>query len=322
MVQIDQQPGGDTYLTIDQLATWIEKNQHKFVFLVYHGGGGGEHICNYLSQQPNLFYKTLDDDDINTVKYGINKSEYNNGSALARSIQSPLLFLEMNEMPNEFLSVRRERNSITFKQLAEFILTYDNVGSDEEHRPPTKKDLNEFDQQDLPMLFRSHTCVRYHHLFKYSKIIFQHSRKYQEYIRVLGMLKHHEDLTASHTLNKTIMASVPKEELTQTVINSIVYSGWQEDIYGQLDQPDDSWLLEWNRSFLDYIRYRNYNILFITFEECFTGDWVNKEFGINSTDFNNAMILWDKNNTKFIKSLNTPPLLLSLPNQELYNDTN
>ena len=58
MVQIDQQPGGDTYLTIDQLATWIEKNQHKFVFLVYHGGGGGEHICNYLSQQPNLFYKT------------------------------------------------------------------------------------------------------------------------------------------------------------------------------------------------------------------------------------------------------------------------
>ena len=322
-------------LTVDELATWIEKNQHKFVFLVYHGGGGGEHICNYLSQQPNLFYKTLDDKGINKVDDG-NRSRYENGSALARSIQTPLLFLEManEDQLNGIVGFDpKERNSITFKQLAELILKYDlidkNATITEEpgldsihgwHRPPTKKDLDEIDQQDLPMLFRSHNCINYHHLFKDSRIIFQYSRNYQEYIRVLGMLKHQIVLTTSHGLNETLVASVPKEELTQTVINSIVYASWQEDIYGH-HLNDKIWLLEYNSHFLDYIRYLNYNIRFVTFEECFTGDWVTKEFGIDSIAFNNAMIQWDKNNTKFIKGLNTPPLLFRCPNQELYNDT-
>jgi hypothetical protein len=42
-------------LTIDELATLLERNKHKFIFYSYFGGMGGEFILNYLSDNvPNI----------------------------------------------------------------------------------------------------------------------------------------------------------------------------------------------------------------------------------------------------------------------------
>ena len=37
-------------LTIDELATLLERNKHKFIFYSYFGGMGGEFILNYLTE--------------------------------------------------------------------------------------------------------------------------------------------------------------------------------------------------------------------------------------------------------------------------------
>ena len=41
-------------LTIEELATLLERNKHKFIFYSYFGGMGGEFILNYLTDNvPN-----------------------------------------------------------------------------------------------------------------------------------------------------------------------------------------------------------------------------------------------------------------------------
>ena len=43
-------------MTKDKFIKFIKDNRHKFVFISYRGGMGGEAICNYLTQKTDYFY--------------------------------------------------------------------------------------------------------------------------------------------------------------------------------------------------------------------------------------------------------------------------
>ena len=43
-------------MTKDKFINFIKDNRHKFVFLSYRGGMGGETICNHLTQESDYFY--------------------------------------------------------------------------------------------------------------------------------------------------------------------------------------------------------------------------------------------------------------------------
>jgi len=43
-------------MTKDKFINFIKDNKHKFVFISYRGGMGGETMCNYLAQESDYFY--------------------------------------------------------------------------------------------------------------------------------------------------------------------------------------------------------------------------------------------------------------------------
>ncbi len=45
-------------MTKDKFLKWCEDNAHKFVVISYQGGAGGEGLCNYLTQDTDLFYNS------------------------------------------------------------------------------------------------------------------------------------------------------------------------------------------------------------------------------------------------------------------------
>ena len=43
-------------MTKDKFINFIKDNRHKFVFISYRGGMGGETMCNHLAQESDYFY--------------------------------------------------------------------------------------------------------------------------------------------------------------------------------------------------------------------------------------------------------------------------
>jgi len=57
-------------MTKDKFINFIQKNRHKFVFINYRGGMGGETICNHLTKKSDYFYnETLKKDILDNYQH-------------------------------------------------------------------------------------------------------------------------------------------------------------------------------------------------------------------------------------------------------------
>jgi len=268
-----------------KLATWLENNQHKFIFYTYWGGTGGEYVCNYLTEHLDLYNtKALTFDNVYNNSEDLDK--FNSAVTNRYNFTDPLL---CDSLANEFQTSEEEElnktpfdlKTDTWLELATLITRY----ADRDGKVLDKDILEDFNNQDKKYLIRIHRILPYMELFNKSKIYLVKAGKWHGYTSLLAKTK----LSSSNLID--ILACTADE------IN--------HDIH---------YIKAHHQDWIDH-----YNIDLISFEDVFTGKWASKEFKLDKKKFNKAMIKWDKRNTKYLKEKGIQiPNNIKRLNKELY----
>jgi hypothetical protein len=174
-------------MDINQLATWLESNQHKFIFYCYTGGSGGEFICNYLINHVDLFNKTANEYK-NSYTQTESMDKFDNHSSVNNrsNFLDPLLY---DSLSNSFQTSKEliqddtpDHDSIdTFTTLAGMILTY----IEREGWKLDESLLQAFANQDKKYLIRIHRMYPFMKLFNKSKNYVIRTDKWHQYTSLL-----------------------------------------------------------------------------------------------------------------------------------------
>ena len=292
-----------TNATVKMIATWLESNQHRFIFFIYNTGAGGEFIHSYLGKQPDvLFYRHYEKSNA-PIHYPTNRTT--------------MFIPNISKGIQEYLRIQSDIDTHTFESIAEDLIKIT-------AHPITIADITAFEKLPGRIMLLAHETSHWMTLFRKSKIIFYSGGEYDNYIEILGTLKCLDDGDGPWAKFKKY--NPPSSNLRQDLINAIIYDGWQREVknvYSEEVVVQEDWLVRGNRHFLDANkRLKNYNIRFVDFCDSFNGTWINDEFGIDSNEFNKAMIEWDKDNTTFLRTYCSgivPKFIGKQPNRYLYN---
>jgi len=195
---------------------FIKKNSHKFVFYSYHGGGGGEFICNYLTEKTDYFYNKQI--NVNTyIKPGENRSTFNDvlfGGAFTNLAQKGISSLNYDGQGHKFWKysiisrwnplynidfinkhiintdghVVEIDDEIYYNDIIEKLFNYnrDVPGIDDEIKHVCK----EFTNQNKPYLIKTHGISKDFMYFKDSKFIeLTIDKKWERYCDLLHTIK-------------------------------------------------------------------------------------------------------------------------------------
>tara|TARA_B110001454_G_scaffold218405_1_gene246269 strand:+ start:1007 stop:2113 length:1107 start_codon:yes stop_codon:yes gene_type:complete len=192
-------------MEVNQLATWLENNKHKFIFYSYPGGTGGEFVCDYISKHLDLYnakaltfdnaYTRSESENAASGAKGGNKFKTFNTSVTNRyNFLDPLLYdaftngfrtgeeviLGVNPMIGDSTLVPNEED--TFTIIARKIIEYINS---EGYNTLDESMLEDFNNQDKKYLIRFHRMLPYMKLFNTSKIYVIKADKWNAYVSLL-----------------------------------------------------------------------------------------------------------------------------------------
>lgn len=159
-------------LSIPELATLLERNKHKFIFLSYHGGMGGEFIMNYISDNSPSIIKQEDATLMAKTQWGDNNIKDSNKFYFPDTIFCHYFLVEGHANVN----LESYKTATTFNELAEKIMSeaVDGAGTPghlgyEGHDFNTLLELDK--HEDMRYLIKVHHIYDELKLFKNSKII-------------------------------------------------------------------------------------------------------------------------------------------------------
>ena len=172
-----------------QLATWLENNQHKFIFYSYAGGTGGEFVCSYLADNLDLYNNTASEFNTPYKKREIDDL-WDSKTTNRYNFLDPLLY---NSLANGFRKgedlvqdIEPDTSGESFDDLAKMILTYIKR---EGYETLDSKLLEDFNNQDKKYLIRLHRILPYMKLFNKSKVYVVKADKWHQYTSLLVEVK-------------------------------------------------------------------------------------------------------------------------------------
>ncbi len=132
-----------------------------------------------------------------------------------------------------------------------------------------------------------------------------------------------------YTIQVMLNPSIFDIDITTLTINELNQLVWQLVVYSPLSTIGNYFLIAFPNCCADIservlLEYTNenideYNINLVSFEDVFLGNWASIEFKLDKQEFNNAMIEWDKRNTKYLNKIGVKPKRgIKRFNQELY----
>ena len=255
-----------------ELSLWLEDNKNKFIFYGYHGGMGGEFICNYISNKLDLY---LQDDN---SKYW-EKHDRISGRPPIPSVNR---YANIDPLFNGYFmsQFRNDMNyngDTTFDRFAENIILY----HDEIEVELSREILMEFSSSDKIYIVHFHNIAEEMSLFD-RKVIFTVAPNWDRYCSVLHIVK-----------NKlfTVVDRIPSHNYDDITTELL------EDVLKKRPDENDYTIEEC------YEFIKPWNCVLYTFEDLFSGEWIETEFGLNASEFREEFLKWDNRNMALLEEL-------------------